>query len=157
MSSSFNLNAYMEFVFWWTSSSGDNLTRDSLPESLRTFLPVAQEGAEIGFSLSEMLFLLTEVLMIRLNTDEEVFTTVQDWLNALGNYWSTNTTKLTNMVRARIQAAHPRIRSSFMVYQDGQPRESIPDSAATFYDMVQTNTIDFRISANTAPENEPRS
>ena len=155
MAGSFDLNAVMDVVLWWTNSSGDNLTRQALPDSLLPFLPIAMEGEPMALSIMEMLCLLTEIIMMGFNSDLDHFDTISEWLEILGKFWTNHSVKLTRKIRARLHGSPPHVNVTFMVYTGNNPRVTVPNTAARFAEMVRDDSIEFTLAPNTAPRNEP--
>ena len=155
MANEFDLNAVMNVVLWWTGTSGDNITRKALPDSLLPFLPVAQEGEQAALSLMDMLCMLTEIIMMGFDSKVDHFETVGEWLEILGKFWCNHSVKLTRKIRARLNSAPPHVNVTFMVFTGNEPRTTVPNTEAKFAEMAEHDSIEFPLATNPAPRNEP--
>ena len=138
-----NITAVMDFIFWWTSSSGDERTQNAVPANLRSLLEDFEyQAGRIGFSKVEILMMFTEILMSELVSNVESFDNINEWFTALGEYWAAETSRWRAEITRRLAAANPTIAVSIMVYTGGRPREQTPRSAAAFAQMVAEDRIE---------------
>ena len=138
----------MDFIMWWTSSTGDELTKRFAPDNLTSFFDYFDSPAgRIGFSAMELLMLFTEILMTELTSNLEAFDNVNEWLQALGEYWAAETARWKAAIMARMAEARPMVKVSIMVYEHDEPRRAKPTLPSEFKDMLDTNR--FEIFRNT--------
>ena len=141
--SNINVNAVRDFILWWTSSSGDELTRSMAPQNLALFFEYFQRQAErVAFSKVELLMLFTEILMSELVSNLESFDSISEWLEALGEYWAAETGRWQREMNLKLAVVNPMTTVSIMVYTEGRPREVTPRLAADFRRMVDEDRIE---------------
>ena len=85
--------------------------------------------------------------MDELVSNMEVFQNVGEWLVALGEYWSAETDRWKVAMNRRLATFNPMVKVSIMVYSDGEPRQTRPNSPSDFKNMVDNDR--FEIFRNT--------
>ena len=128
---------HMDFLLWWTSSAGDQRTREASPETLRGLF----NGLSTDFyGATEQLLIFSQILMEHLGSGEERFDSVGEWLDILGEHWSGETQRWRRELA--VTMTNPRsLAVSCLVTRAGQLRGVIPRSAGDFGQMLENDAI----------------
>ena len=148
LSSSLDMNISVEklwrFSMWLESADGDAGLKSVLPDSLKPFLEFKEQyNAVAHFSLIEVAFLFTEILMIKLDSKHERFLSLEEWLDSLSKYYRAETERWNCDLRNRLSVERPAVKVSAAVYHNGLLRTEIPSSEEAYKLMVKEDQIRF--------------
>ena len=135
-------NLRLDFILWWINNSNAETWFDRLlPASLDGFGPTVRAGKHVGLSFLDLYLLFSEVRLSADGRNSESYPSLEAWLSSLGADWQANRMRWHNEIWDRLITRTPNVRVSLVIFDDGEPRTSVPLSLADFEHMFRKSAV----------------
>ena len=137
----------MNLILWLINNpNAFSWFRRLLPTTLDDFEPTLRASQHVGLDYLDAFLLFQEVRLLEDGANSEFFPSIAAWLQALGEAWQSNRSTWHSAIWSRLVTRRPVVNATFMIYEDGAPKMTIPSSFEEFRDMFQNGAI--QISLN---------